>query len=143
MRSWRGRSGSTKIRYYGADGGAEISAFAFTVLRRQLDADRLKHIARVRKRANREGRGEAFAQGWVQAVARLLPASEVAKVKRAAIDAVVQENHPETQSTSGRDLMSKGKSTERDADAGYHAGNGARLHRGVSGTKHQGLEHLP
>jgi len=134
-------SGSTVIRFYGCDGAAEIAAFAFTVLRRQTDADRLKHIIRVRKRGNREARGEVFALAWVNAVAHLFPGGEVTDEKKLAIDALIRVRYPYAGTSSGRDLTTRGKAKDDDAWAGHLAGKAAKLHRGVNGSGQRALEH--
>lgn len=139
-KSWN--SGSTVIRFYGCDGAAEIAAFAFTVLRRQMDADRLKHIARVRKRGNREARGEVFAMAWVNAVAHLFPDAEVADAKRLVIDDVMRLRYPDAGTSSGRDLTKRGKTSDDDAWAGHQAGKAAKLHRGVKGASQRALGHV-
>jgi len=128
------RSGSTVIRFYGCDGAAEIAAFAFTVLRRQMDADRLKHIVRVRKRGNREARGEVFALAWANAVAHLFPEAKIDENKRLSIDEVMRARYPNAGTSSGRDLTTRGKTHDDDAWAGHEAGKSAKLHRGVKGS---------
>ena len=60
--------GKTTIRFFGAGADAEVAAYAFAVLRRQMQADKAKHTSRIRKRANRDARGEEFASGWLAAV---------------------------------------------------------------------------
>lgn len=131
----------TIIRFYGTDGAADIAAYAFTVLRRQMDADRLKHIARVRKRGNREARGEVFALAWVNAVAYLFPSAEVTEAKRLAIDEVFKLRHPDVSTMPGRDLTKRGKASDDDAWAGHRAGRAAKLHRGVN-AQQKTLEHI-
>lgn len=132
-------SGSTVIRFYGCDGAAEVAAFAFTVLRRHMDADRLKHITRVRKRGNREARGEVFALAWVNAVAHLFPDAEVVDAKRLAIDDVMRARYPDAGTSSGRDLTTRGKTRDDDVWAGHMAGKNARLHRGMKGSAPKAL----
>ncbi|WP_430391108.1 DUF2786 domain-containing protein [Dyella sp. 20L07] len=139
-KAWSG--GSTVIRFYGCDGASEIAAFAFTVLRRQLDTDRLKHIARVRKRGNREARGEVFALAWVNAVERLFPEADIDDGKRLSITQFMRARYPEAGTSSGRDLTTRGKTRDDDALAGHVAGLNAKLHRGVKGKGAQALEHL-
>lgn len=134
-------AGHTFIRFYGTDGAAEITAYAFTVLRRQLDASRLKHVARIRKRGNRDARGEVFARAFVFAVQDLFPAATVADDKRLAVDQVFKQRYPESTTGAGRDLTTRGKHTENDAVAGYVAGKSARLARAVQGTSQRALEH--
>lgn len=134
------RGSATFIRFYGTDGAAEIAAYAFTVLRRQLDASRLKHIARIRKRGNRDARGEVFARAFVFAVAALFPAATVAEDKRLAVDQVFKQRYPNSTTGSGRDLTTRGKHTENDAVAGYVAGKSAKLARAVNGASQRALE---
>ncbi|MBN8714612.1 MAG: DUF2786 domain-containing protein [Xanthomonadales bacterium] len=131
---------STVIRFYGCDGNAEVSAYAYTVLRRQLDAARFKYVARIRKRGNREARGEVFARGWVQAIGHLFPEVEVPEAKRLAIDDVFRLRYPDSTTGAGRDLTKHGKTTVDDAAAGFVAGASAKLHRGVGGSSTHLLE---
>lgn len=137
------RAGATVIRFYGADSAAEIAAYAFVVLRRQLDADRLKHVTRIRKRGNRVARGEVFAIHWVDSVRHLFPPAEVSAEKRLAVDSVMQAQFPDSYKTPGRDLTTKGKTGYRDAVAGNRAGRAARLRRAVGGSATPALEHQP
>ncbi|WP_424682948.1 DUF7168 domain-containing protein [Frateuria sp. YIM B11624] len=137
VRTW----GKTVIRFHGTDGAAEIAAYAFTVLRRQMDADRLKHIARVRKRGNREARGETFALAWVSAIYHLFPKAELAEEKRKAIEDLVRLRYPDATTGTTRDLTTKGKANDNDAEAGYLAGKAAQLHRAMKGTSPRALEH--
>lgn len=132
---------STVIRFYGCDGSAEVSAYAYTVLRRQMDAARLKHVARIRKRGNRDARGEVFARAWVLAVEQLFPEANVPEAKRLAIDDVFKLRYPNSTTGSGRDLTKRGKTSDDDAVAGFIAGKSARLARGVNGTSQRSLEH--
>lgn len=134
------RGASTVIRFYGTDGAAEVCAYAFTVLRRQLDADRQKHTARIRKRGNREARGEVFARAWVFAVTALFPAAEVPEEKRLAVETVFNQRYPEATTGTARDITTRGKTGEKDAVAGYVAGKSARLARAVSGGSQRSLE---
>jgi hypothetical protein len=134
---WR----KTVIRFYGIDGSAEIAAYAFTVLRRQLDRDRLAHISRVRKRGNREARGEAFAQAWVSSVTRLFPSAAMSDAARLAIDDVLRLRHPQATTTPGRDLTTRGSVRDNDHWAGHSAGRKAQLHRGVGSPEPKALEH--
>lgn len=129
------RHGSTVFRFHGLHGAGEIAAYAFTVLRRQLDKDRLKHISRVRKRANREHRGEIFAQAWIVGVADMLPKAELGSLETRAINLAVELRYPNLSDGESRDLIRPSKRTGRldinDRYAGHVAGKAARLHRPV------------
>lgn len=134
---------STVFRFCGHDGAAEIAAYAFTVLRRQLEADKRRHIARVRKRANREARGEVFALAWVAAVSRQLPKAALSEARQLELDEYIRLRYPQAVSAQGRDLTTRGKHSHDDALAGHVAGLNAKLHQGVSGGVTRGLEKLP
>jgi hypothetical protein len=131
----------TVVRFYGSGTGAEIAAYAFTVLRRQMDADRMKHTARIRKRINKVARGEEFALGWVTSVRRLFPAADMTEEKKATLQHAIALNHPHLETTSGRDLSRKGIATANDRDAGFLAGANASLRPGIRGADPVGLEH--
>lgn len=135
-----GGGGRTVFRFYGTNGSAEVAAYAFTVLRRQLDKDRLKHIARVRKRGNREARGEVFALHWVSAIARLFPKATVPESAQLAIDTVFRARHPNCGTSDGRDLTARGKTRDDDAWAGRAAGLQAKLHGGLKGHGQKRLD---
>lgn len=131
--------GRTVLRFYGIDGVADIAAYAFTVLRRQMDADRLKHVSRVRKRVNREARGENFALAWVYAIKENFPAVAPSEAHVALLEETMRLRYPTaTKSTGGRDLTSRKKVgsqlLESDWVAGYRKGRDARLHAGVTGS---------
>lgn len=131
--------GRTVLRFYGVDGVADVAAYAFTVLRRQMDADRLKHVSRVRKRANREARGENFALAWVYAIKENFPAVTPSEAHTALLEETIRLRYPTaTKGSSGRDLTSRRKVgsqlTESDWVAGYCKGRDARLHTGVTGS---------
>lgn len=52
-RGWRG-DGSTAVRFYGGGSDPQVAAYAFAVLRRQLEADKTKHTRRIRQLRARE-----------------------------------------------------------------------------------------
>lgn len=125
-------SGSTSVRFYGAGADAEIAAYAFTVLRRQLEADKAAHTKRVRKRANKARRGEDFALGWVSAVAQLFPKDALPEGRETAIAAAIKHRSGETKPTTGREIGKTGRANPNDGWAGYEAGKGAQLNPGLT-----------
>lgn len=124
----------TVVHFYGVGGVGEVAAYAFTVLRRQLDGDCRKRLVRVRKRANREARREEFAMGWLYAVHSLLPAPADDDATKSAIDRAVAIHHSNLRRSDGRAPPKNGKVREDDIAAGYSAGKKARLHTGVQGA---------
>lgn len=131
------------VVFYGTGADPEIAAYAFDALRVQMDRAAKAHISRVRVRANREARGEAFRRGWVASVRRMLSAAEnepltghmIAKLEayRAARFTRVQPAH-------GKAINGKAVK-DGDFAAGVAAGKDARLHSGIGGTKQGALEH--
>lgn len=125
--------GRTAVRFFGAGADAQVAAYAFTVLRRQMQADKARHIARVRKRANRERRGEEFALGWVCAIRQLFPKGALPDGTAGAIAARIAQSCGETQKSPGRELGKTGRASENDRWAGYAAGSRARVNPGIGG----------
>lgn len=131
--------GRTTIRFYGAGSEAQIAAYAFTVLRRQLEADKAKHTARIRKRVNKESRGEAFALGWVCAIARQFPKAEISDDRVVAIE-TKKALLGEMSKVSGREIAKAGASSTHDRVAGYYAGSRARVNAGLGESAQRKLE---
>lgn len=125
------RQGKTTVQFLGAGADPEIAAYAFTVLRRQLQRDKAAHVARVRVRANRERRAEEFAIGWVSAICRLFPRAELPEGRKAAIDAAVDHRYGELESTAGKKIKG-GRAAPSDHASGYAAGRNAQLNQGLA-----------
>lgn len=138
--SW-GSPHSITVEFVGRGADPTIAAYAFDCMRRQLDRDRRNHIARVRKRANREARGEEFAWGWVLAVEHLFPAAELSEDESMALRAALEARHPVMQKLKPREMGKGGKVSENDFGAGWEAGEKARLHAGVTGEGQRRLGH--
>lgn len=134
--------GKTTIRFYGSGADAQIAAYAFTVLRRQLQAAKGKHTARIRKRANKDARGEAFAIGWIRAVRSLLPEGDMPEDLGLAIDQAIKSRNGELRATTGKQIGKSGRVQENDHYAGYAAGKNAHLNTGIGGAAQKQLEHL-
>lgn len=147
---YKGRGGTTKIVFVGGPANAEICAYAFTVLRRQMDAERLEHISRVRSARNRVERGEAFAQGWVRAVAALFPATALDAAQRSLHSAAIERrsaaSHAE-QDDSPPDrnpVAAPRRQHALDMLKGVIKGREARLNEGIGSDAHRApleLEH--
>lgn len=131
-KAW-GTAPSVTVNFIGRGADPTIAVYAFDVLRRKLDRDRLKHITRIRKRANREARGEVFAQGWVSAVQRLFPAAEMEERDARALHAALKALHPVLAEQKPREMGKGGKVRESDFHSGWDAGEKAQLRAGVAG----------
>ena len=137
-----GGRGSTRIEFYGHRSDAQISAYAFTVLRRQLEADKSAYLTKKARRSRRyrigsqrSRLGEMFALSWVHAVRELFPSDPVSPEHSQALEnalvrqgAIVKEIAPKGGGKSNKEL------DEHDLQAllaGRMAGSEVRLHRGV------------
>ena len=136
----RSKTGMVEIRFIGPRTGSEVSAYAFTVLRRQMDADISRHTRRIRKRANRQARATAFGLGWVGAVLVLLDIRALAADERTRIDAYIARSYGPTEDTETR-AIDKKRINHGDHYAGYLAGKKAKLSDGLSGASQAQLEH--
>lgn len=132
--------GKTTVRFFGANADAQIAAYAFTVLRRQLEADKATHTKRIRKRANKDARGEAFALGWVNAVSGLFPMAQLPEGRTAAIESAMKQRVGATEQAAPRELAKRGNKHLQDGLAGYVAGKGAQLNNGLSENGQRRLE---
>ncbi|WP_313036606.1 DUF2786 domain-containing protein [Stenotrophomonas acidaminiphila] len=138
---WFRPASETVITFYGAGADATVAAYAFAVLRRQLRRDKAAHTKRIRKKANRERRGEVFAQGFVSALGHLFPCAELPEGREAALDAAILHVHGELETTAGKEIK-KGRANESDHWAGWRAGRGAQLNQGLA-EGHRKLEVIP
>lgn len=123
--------GRTLVSFFGAGADAQVAAYAFTVLRRQMEADKARHTRRIRKRANKQARGEAFALGWVVAVRDLFPRAELTDERARVIRHAMSQQLGATERTPAREVATRGRNTQ-DEYAGFRAGSDARLHSGVT-----------
>lgn len=133
--TWRGQWRS-EIRFIGIGNAAELAAYAYDVLRRQLERDRRQYIASLPRHLSpdtKTRRGDLFALAWLMEV----------KEKVQALS--VPEEHQElmrqyrAKEYEGKDL---GKAKPREHNfktsdggavlAGSKAGKNAQLHAGVT-----------
>jgi hypothetical protein len=128
---------STVIRFVGRAGRAEVAAYSFEVLRRQLERDIATHLRRVRKRANKIARREGFSVAWVQAIRMKLGLEDLPEAESQAHRAFMDRAGARTTKVT----VSGG--TERDRLAGFVAGSTAQLNPGVAGASTRALEYSP
>lgn len=123
---------ATKVRFMGLGSDPEIAAYAFDVLRRQVERDTRKHTARIRKRANKITRGDAFAIGWQFALSERMPSEKNPHAPR--IEHAMRSRYSDLGKATAKPLPGNGKISENDAYNGYIAGKRAQLNPGVGGT---------
>lgn len=129
-------SWQTEAWFVGPSPRAELSAYAFNVLYRQLCAAKRVHLRRVKNPKNRAARGDHFGIGFVQGVRALLTAWDLSIEDRARISAHMGAKHPKLES---RDVEARRGARSvpayGDQHAGRNAGRSAQLHRGVAGAR--------
>ncbi len=126
-------AGKTTVQFYGGGADAEIAAYAYTVLQRQLRSAKAKHTARIRKRSNKERRGEEFAAGWICAVRNLLPNTRPTGELEHTIDRAIAATGAKLEKTTGKEISKSGRVSVNDFHRGHAAGKDAQLHGGVAG----------
>lgn len=131
----------TVIHFHGAGADSQVASYAFAVLCRQLQRDKAAHTRRIRKRANKERRGEEFALGFVIALRNLFPRAELPEGRQAALDAAMSHKHGELETTGGKEIK-KGRASQSDRWAGYAAGSRAQLNQGLAEGQRK-LEVMP
>ncbi|MDQ1090667.1 hypothetical protein QE400_000080 [Xanthomonas sacchari] len=134
------RERSVSIEFVGKPVCAKLAGYAFTVLRRQLEAAAAAHIARVRRPDTRRRRRELFAEGWVVAVRALLAPPPLSEQDEARALASIRARYGEPAVVGSRETAQpRGeRATEaalNDMVAGYGAGRRARLHIGVENAQ--------
>lgn len=125
------------VVFYGPDSRAQIAAYAFDVLARQMTAARKEFISGLHKNtkpANRTAKADQFCEGWATGVYLI-----VAELVPTDAEATLMEAYRERQLASG--LKSGGCREARKVNggdnamtAGVLAGRKAQLSQGVDGT---------
>lgn len=126
----------TTVCFVGRGPAAELADYAFTVLRRQLETDVSKHVARCRKRKSRSQRGAAFGCAWVSGLRSKLALPDLPPGERDALKATLGV---ELTSTAVAPIRGK----PGDDYAGFLAGRRAELRQGVDGHAQKLLEASP
>lgn len=122
--------------FVGAGSSAEIAAYSYAVLSRQLTQARADytatHLKRYRK--NKVAAADEFCIGWVQAADRHAPATALTDDRRKAIDAFMSLNYPSLGelTTTTRALANPERAARHGAN-GWIAGHGAHVHAGLGG----------
>ncbi|MBL4797209.1 MAG: DUF2786 domain-containing protein [Oleispira sp.] len=123
------------IEFIGIDKQAEIAAYAFTTLFRQLKADRsayMKTLSRY-KRANKIRKSDVFAEGWLAAVNKKVIAFAQPEPSKELIKLYQAKAHPKTETTNARAPKEK-KDDGLARHKGFMQGGKATLNHGVGAT---------
>lgn len=136
LASGRILSGGAMWLLVGCSPSVEVAQYTLQVLLRLMARARADHIKAKLKRCgpkNKTARADAFCQGWVAAIASLVPRMESSGDQKAAIEAHMQLNHPNLGNFTprSRDAGARGWA---DQVAGHRAGAGVQLHQGVGAS---------
>lgn len=129
-----------QIKFYGLNGRAEMAAYAYEVLLRQVRKERRQylktHLNRVRKASNKTYRADEFCKGWVNAVWQKLQEFALSP-QESNLMKLYHQQLGEMGTAKPRSVSAKGISSMSRALDRWHgeiAGEKAELHRGVDGT---------
>lgn len=133
----RGPRQVASVRFYGMGGHPHIAAYAYDVLRRQMDRDARRYLKRFRSKSRRPVRESSFRESWVLAVVDLVRSMEPSEHDKALIDSAI-----ELRATG---VIQFGRNAPAAVDmqaraAGFAAGSQAQLHRAVPGERPKALE---
>lgn len=116
---------------------AEVAAYCYTVLARQLIRARRDYLATLNKRMKtrtKTARADLYCQGWVNGVDQQVEAMAPTEREAALVERYFAQRYPSTENAEAR----AAKSTRRDHNAafeGYQAGKKVTLNAGVKGEK--------
>ena len=131
--------GETMV-FYGIGNRAEISAYAFDVVYRQISADRRKFLktCRARKPAHRTYLADQFCDGWIMGAWEKVRKFEMSDEEKAIMDGYKKKEHPDMTEARTRDAKSsilQGSTMEYEALAqGMESGKQVQLHHAMNGT---------
>ena len=128
------------MMFYGIGNRAEISAYAFDVVYRQISADRRKFLktCRARKPAHRTYLADQFCDGWTMGAWETVKRFEMSDEEKAIMDGYKKKEYPYMTEARTRDAKSsilQGSTMEYEALAqGMESGKQVQLHHAMNGT---------
>lgn len=128
------------MMFYGIGNRAEISAYAFDVVYRQISAERRKFLknCRARKQAHRTYLADQFCNGWIMGAWKIVKKFEMSDEEKAVMDGYKKKELPDMVEAKTRDAKSsilQGSKMEYGALAqGMESGKQVQLHHAMNGT---------
>ena len=128
------------MMFYGIGNRAEISAYAFDVVYRQISAERRKFLkaCRARKPAHRTYLADQFCDGWIMGAWEVVKKFEMSDEEKAIMDGYEKKEHPNMPEARTRDAKSSilyGSTMEYEALVqGMESGKQVQLHHAMNGT---------
>lgn len=128
------------MMFYGIGNRAEISAYAFDVVYRQISADRRKFLktCQARKPAHRTYLADQFCGGWIVSAWKIVKKFEMSDEEKAIMDGYKKKEYPDMVEARTRDAKSsplQGSKMEYEAlTQGMESGKQVQLHHAMNGT---------
>ena len=129
------------MMFYGLGNRAEIAAYAFDVVYRQISAARREFLktCRARKPSNRTYLADQFCNGWMMGAWSVVKGFEMSAEEKAVMDGYVKKEHPNMVEARTRDAKSsilQGSKMEYEAlTQGVESGKQVQLHHAVNGVE--------
>ena len=129
------------MMFYGIGNRAEISAYAFDVVYRQISAGRRKFLktCRARKPANRTYLADQFCEGWLAGAWNKVKKFEMSDEEKTVMDGYTEKEHKGMPIAATRDAKSsklEGTSVALEAlMLGNEAGKKVQLHHAMNGKE--------
>lgn len=126
------------VVFVGVGGSAEVAAYSYEVLQRQVVRARAAHVAKQPascKPITKTARGDAFALGWVCAIGDLVGRFAGNDAERLLIDQYVATKHPNLVTSKPLDRAVGRKVRSDDFGAGVLGGRSARLDRPIGAAE--------
>jgi len=129
------------MMFYGIGNRAEISAYAFDVVYRQISAGRRKFLktCRARKPAHRTYLADQFCNGWIMGAWGVVKKFEMSAEEKAIMDGYKKKEYPNMGVARVRDVKSsilQGSEMEYEAlTKGVESGKQVQLHHAVNGAE--------
>lgn len=129
------------MMFYGLGNRAEIAAYAFEVVYRQITAARRNFLktCRARKPAHRRYLADQFCDGWMCGAWEVVKSFEMPAEEKAVMDAYTKKKHPDMVVAATRDAKTsklQGSYAQFEAwRSGADAGKNVQLHHAMNGTE--------
>ena len=129
------------MMFYGLGNRAEIAAYAFDVVYRQISVARREFLkaCRARKPANRTYLADKFCEGWMVGAWNKVKKFEMSDEEKAVMDGYTEKEHKDMAIAATRDAKSselEGTSVALEALVlGNEAGKKVQLHHAMNGAE--------
>lgn len=133
-----------RYEFFGPKDAAQVAAYAYVVLQRQLIRDRRAFQRTLNKRLKRDTktrRGDAFAEAWVSGAYTVVTPLALTDEVRELHRKYRELRYGELESLQPREHKALKQHDLHATTAGYHAGSKARLSAGVAATHREELAH--